>query len=535
MGTQKPRNPGTRRIVCPGLLRVTPFSPCVFPLTSVLNHHHLCQHFREVFAMSHYSSFSQPPYSQRWQNVESSPSSSGTSPLSAQFQDSFIEEAPESAYPKFMSQKESGVGKPFQAALLEIEDTFYRTFPAAAQSHGWQTGELSDEECTDQQQVSFVYPQSDGYSRMTANLEPLDSNAPDEESSTIFAHPSAFLASPTSPLAPPEGNAHSAVHSYPLTMVRPRRPSPTLHSPIQQYFQSGGMHSAEIAVPAPHRPPLSHAGSTQHEQPSVLHSPESVMNGSLSDACRPQITFRDAQNQFSSPYGTSNLCDDIPSASSLVGSSSSAGTLTSPIAHQYPLPSPISASLLCQYPNSSLAHALNVPPSPSPFSNMVYPPVSSPSPRDSSPNQAEVSYNSPDPASPGSSITLYPVPQAPANQILMPAWPLHHASPEPVPPVRELSTAARLAKRKRGKDNDKKPSLACLFCRGRKIACGPPAPGGDGKTCNQCHRRSLKCDYPAESRRGMRKEKPVVNPATGEAKVMVKSTKKRKQTPPDAT
>lgn len=147
-----------------------------------------------------------------------------------------------------MSQKESGVGKPFQAALLEIEDTFYRTFPAAAQSHGWQTGELSDEECTDQQQVSFVYPQSDGYSRMTANLEPLDSNAPDEESSTIFAHPSAFLASPTSPLAPPEGNAHSAVHSYPLTMVRPRRPSPTLHSPIQQYFQSGGMHSAEIAV-----------------------------------------------------------------------------------------------------------------------------------------------------------------------------------------------------------------------------------------------------------------------------------------------
>ena len=24
----------------------------------------------------------------------------------------------------------------------------------------------------------------------------------------------------------------------------------------------------------------------------------------------------------------------------------------------------------------------------------------------------------------------------------------------------------------------KKPIMACLFCRERKIACGPPAPGG---------------------------------------------------------
>lgn len=49
--------------------------------------------------------------------------------------------------------------------------------------------------------------------------------------------------------------------------------------------------------------------------------------------------------------------------------------------------------------------------------------------------------------------------------------------------------------------------MACHFCRGRKIACGPPVPGGDGHTCNQCQRRSLKCDYPSESRRGMRKKR----------------------------
>ncbi|TFK54565.1 hypothetical protein OE88DRAFT_1655298 [Heliocybe sulcata] len=30
---------------------------------------------------------------------------------------------------------------------------------------------------------------------------------------------------------------------------------------------------------------------------------------------------------------------------------------------------------------------------------------------------------------------------------------------------------------------EKKPVLACLFCRGRKIACGPPLPGSKDKTC----------------------------------------------------
>ncbi|KAH8077507.1 hypothetical protein BXZ70DRAFT_861020, partial [Cristinia sonorae] len=54
-------------------------------------------------------------------------------------------------------------------------------------------------------------------------------------------------------------------------------------------------------------------------------------------------------------------------------------------------------------------------------------------------------------------------------------------------------------------DPPKKPlTLACLFCRKRKIACGSPPPGSPNRTCNQCARRSLKCVYPAASRRGMR-------------------------------
>ncbi|KAF8597497.1 hypothetical protein BDV93DRAFT_452727 [Ceratobasidium sp. AG-I] len=51
----------------------------------------------------------------------------------------------------------------------------------------------------------------------------------------------------------------------------------------------------------------------------------------------------------------------------------------------------------------------------------------------------------------------------------------------------------------------KKPALACLFCRKRKIACGPPPPDRQDKTCNQCVRRKQPCEYPTESRRGIRK------------------------------
>ncbi|KAI9068177.1 hypothetical protein FKP32DRAFT_1642761 [Trametes sanguinea] len=53
----------------------------------------------------------------------------------------------------------------------------------------------------------------------------------------------------------------------------------------------------------------------------------------------------------------------------------------------------------------------------------------------------------------------------------------------------------------------KKPIMACLFCRERKIACGPPPPGGP-KRCNQCTRRDLVCEYPKESRRGQHKRGP---------------------------
>lgn len=54
-------------------------------------------------------------------------------------------------------------------------------------------------------------------------------------------------------------------------------------------------------------------------------------------------------------------------------------------------------------------------------------------------------------------------------------WRTHRsASPRPLMPLTPLPI-----KRPTGK----KPPLACFFCRGRKIACGPPIPGSKDKTC----------------------------------------------------
>lgn len=55
------------------------------------------------------------------------------------------------------------------------------------------------------------------------------------------------------------------------------------------------------------------------------------------------------------------------------------------------------------------------------------------------------------------------------------------------------------------KPAEKKPVMACLFCRERKIACGPPPEDSADRTCKQCKRRHLKCEYPTESHRGQRR------------------------------
>ncbi|KAJ3750588.1 hypothetical protein DFH05DRAFT_1518729 [Lentinula detonsa] len=81
--------------------------------------------------------------------------------------------------------------------------------------------------------------------------------------------------------------------------------------------------------------------------------------------------------------------------------------------------------------------------------------------------------------------------------------------PKPTPP--SIPKAPKPRPASTSSQSDKKSlALACFFCRGRKIACGPQDPNSADRTCNQCRRRSLVCEYPTESRRGMRKRKSAV-------------------------
>ncbi|KAJ7863324.1 hypothetical protein B0H14DRAFT_3862896 [Mycena olivaceomarginata] len=48
----------------------------------------------------------------------------------------------------------------------------------------------------------------------------------------------------------------------------------------------------------------------------------------------------------------------------------------------------------------------------------------------------------------------------------------------------------------------KRPTLACLFCRERKIGCMRPSKDNPDQSCNQCVRRKRVCEYPTECRRG---------------------------------
>jgi hypothetical protein len=83
-----------------------------------------------------------------------------------------------------------------------------------------------------------------------------------------------------------------------------------------------------------------------------------------------------------------------------------------------------------------------------------------------------------------------PVPQtalpAPTQTLEAPARPPGSERPLPTPPVQDPTRQAVLGRRapKQRRITRAVQPLACYFCRGRKIACGPPADLGSGnRTC----------------------------------------------------
>ncbi|KAF8073461.1 hypothetical protein FPV67DRAFT_1477952 [Lyophyllum atratum] len=87
--------------------------------------------------------------------------------------------------------------------------------------------------------------------------------------------------------------------------------------------------------------------------------------------------------------------------------------------------------------------------------------------------------------------------QSPSSSSSSPAS--SYGAPTPVHASRARSSSLRKGV---GNEARRPPSLACFFCRERKIACGRPAEGSADPRCNQCRRRQNHCDYPKESLRG---------------------------------
>ncbi|KAF8332906.1 hypothetical protein F5887DRAFT_995567 [Amanita rubescens] len=107
----------------------------------------------------------------------------------------------------------------------------------------------------------------------------------------------------------------------------------------------------------------------------------------------------------------------------------------------------------------------------------------------------------------GTSMTLFTLPLLPKPS----RTPSAHSSYTQSHKSRMLSPSSQgrrgLKTIMRGGSDQKKQKLACLFCRERKIMCERPQDGSNDLSCNQCLRRSLKCKYPTESRRGQHKKK----------------------------
>jgi hypothetical protein len=165
--------------------------------------------------------------------------------------------------------------------------------------------------------------------------------------------------------------------------------------------------------------------------------------------------------------------------------------------------------------------------------------------RDSSRSNSESKSGPPTPA------VIHPIPQhIPPSRIPPPAEPPTSKTSGSVPQSRHASRRKNLTEGerrgasssprasgnkvlsgKKGNDVRRQPSLACFFCRERKIACGRPAEGSTDRTCkyvpgtdplsafhinsavflpaSQCARRAYPCDYPTESMRGQHKRRKI--------------------------
>lgn len=418
-------------------------------------------------------------------------------------------------------QAQDGEINPFVRTMLNMEKQFFEQFPEARIAHEHQL------------QLAYAYVNPDWHS--PGEFSPSDSQLPTSDSSSsgssslacsLDCAPVHGNQTPLN-LSSPHGSSPgcmpypSAGFSQPDTFLYPRPdPASSLQEPFEGFSATLPTTSSLSLAPRPiyggHRP--GHFGQrhitslprqeVQHPISSVPVVPSNdLASGEMkpqSPSYQPKLSTVSSLSNWSEPAPMSSLCD--PSSRQYY-----MGDITVP--SNAPADHPFTMSHLPRqhqqhhhkrYDSSSSSSTQET--------SAAIPQLQSSGTRTSYGADASLDNvgnslrsqqgllpSNPGPAdSPSPSISLES-PTTNENEDPSPAdSPSQSAAKSPL-----ASSGNKSAK----KNGDKKPPLACLFCRGRKIACGSPVPGGDDHTCNQCHRRGLKCEYPAESRRGMRRKR----------------------------
>ncbi|KAF5385449.1 hypothetical protein D9757_005408 [Collybiopsis confluens] len=376
---------------------------------------------------------------------------------------------------------------PFAQFLKEDDDRFYETFPAARQQN-WVV--LGDDYRTFSGGAGF----NANHGVYASSASPIHSpNGLDVMYPSLYHHPDTCSPQTSYPYSLDPNPCVGIPSGEPFNQLRESTPLSQNLIPSTQFDFN----------PAPFYPHLTTDSQVLHQHSSIslrpqpsppsghLHSPQLQHESPLDDFLRSPTM----DSAFSPPL-TENSHPQLYSVSpeATVAGSSPAPVLSLPPSSLSPVENPEQQFTLPPPPRESLSDSESPTAgddSSGPSSTKVVLPKSSSTKRKRRRNFSEELQSK--------SPRNYMYGKIPLDK---PAPPAPTAAPK-VPKSRPTPTTSQSEK--------KSLALACFFCRGRKIACGPQDPTSSDRTCNQCHRRSLKCEYPTESRRGMRKRKSGVN------------------------
>ncbi|KAL0578593.1 hypothetical protein V5O48_003384 [Marasmius crinis-equi] len=404
----------------------------------------------------------------------------------------------------------------FAQFLKEDEERFYETFPgakAAKEAAGaarldpaptqygqaWSTQQLGEEYGAFQGNLVFYYnecppppaPSAECFSEQAPISQPAAQPCIDPAHSTQpqLSYVPSFSNQPYDHRRPDITNQHDADSLYTIGDSVPSADVNQDYAPVPVAPFSDSSLQRHNVAPSPLDPPSPFHSQVQQQPQQIVHYTGS--NSSLQPAVTAvetppadYLSSPESPQSIYSPVDTANSHHHPFSADPAGGAEPVSIGPSQPISAPSPNPQQqtfLKTEMPIPIPHIPVPEDSPSPPSPSSFTSTLT----------MRKRRRTDSDDQPQPPEAGRSY-VYKIP-----------LPKPHHTPAPKVPKRRPSSP---------QSNEKKNlALACFFCRGRKIACGPYDPNSSDRTCG-----SLKCEYPTESRRGMRKKKGSVVEGSGD-------------------